>query len=323
MSHIYLDHAATTALRPSAAEAMAWAYTHANANASGLHQPARAAKNAMEEAREEAAALLGASRPLDVVFTAGGTEANNLAISGVSLASARRTIVVSDVEHDAVLHTARSLTRFGYGIKTVGVDRSCRIAPQDVANVVDSDTAIVSIMAANNEIGTIQPVAEIAAAVRAVDPTIPIHTDAVQAFVSEQVTMASTGADLISLAAHKFGGPKGVGLLVVNREVRIDPILHGGGQEAGRRSGTYNVAGIVAMVAAMKRASDTRDQFRSEVGRERDAFEATLLAGWPDATVNGGDAPRLVQHSHIHVPGISAETLLIDGEIRPIYHRAN
>lgn len=311
MSHIYLDHAATTALRPSAAEAMAWAYTHANANASGLHQPARAAKNAMEEAREEAAALLGASRPLDVVFTAGGTEANNLAISGVSLASARRTIVVSDVEHDAVLHTARSLTRFGYGIKTVGVDRSCRIAPQDVANVVDSDTAIVSIMAANNEIGTIQPVAEIAAAVRAVDPTIPIHTDAVQAFVSEQVTMASTGADLISLAAHKFGGPKGVGLLVVNREVRIDPILHGGGQEAGRRSGTYNVAGIVAMVAAMKRASDTRDQFRSEVGRERDAFEATLLAGWPDATVNGGDAPRLVQHSHIHVPGISAETLLI------------
>lgn len=311
MNHIYLDHAATTALRPCAAEAMAWAYTHANANASGLHQPARQAKNAMEEAREEAAALLGASRPLDVVFTAGGTEANNLAISGVALASSRRTVVVSDVEHDAVLHTARSLTRFGYDIKTVGVDRSCRIAPDDVANVVDSDTAIVSIMAANNEIGTIQPVAEIAAGVRAVDPTIPIHTDAVQAFVSEPVTRASTGADLISLAAHKFGGPKGVGLLVVNREVRIDPILHGGGQEAGRRPGTYNVAGIVAMVAAMKRAAETRDQFRSEVGRERDTFEATLLAGWPDAVVNGGGAPRLVQHSHIHFPGISAETLLI------------
>ncbi len=311
MSHTYLDHAATTVLRPCVQDAMGRAYANANANASGLHQPARNAKNALEEAREEAAEMLGASRPLDVVFTAGGTEADNLAVSGVALASHRRTVVVSAIEHEAVLHAATSLARFGYTTRTVGVDSSCLVAPESVGALVDADTALVSVMAANNEIGTIQPIAAIAAAVRAVDPTVPIHTDAVQAFVSEPITVESTGADLISLAAHKFGGPKGVGLLVVNAGVAIDPIMHGGGQEAGRRSGTYNVAGIVGMVAAMREVTQTRDRFRSEVGAERDAFEETLLAGHPEAVVNGVAAPRLVQHSHIHFPGVLAETLLI------------
>lgn len=311
MSHTYIDHAATTVIRPCAQEAMERAYADSNANASGLHRPARDAKNALEQAREEAAEMLGASRPLDVVFTSGGTEADNLAVSGVAFPSHRRTVVVSAVEHEAVLHTATSLARFGYTTKTVAVDRSCLVAPERVGALVDTDTALVSVMAANNEIGTIQPVAAIAAAVRAIDSTVPVHTDAVQAFVSEPITVESTGADLISLAAHKFGGPKGVGLLVVNPEVRIDPIIHGGGQEAGRRSGTYNVAGIVGMVAAMREVIETRDRFRSEVGAERDLFEATLVAGHPEAVINGADAPRLVQHSHIHFPGVLAETLLI------------
>lgn len=281
MSHTYLDHAATTVMRPCAQDAMERAYASANANASGLHRPARDAKNALEQAREEAAEILGASRPLDVVFTAGGTEADNLAITGAALASRRRTIVVSAVEHEAVLHTAASLARFGYVTTTVGVDRSCLVVPEHVGALVDADTALVSVMAANNEIGTIQPIAAIAAAVRTVDPTVPIHTDAVQAFVSEPITVESTGADLISLAAHKFGGPKGVGLLVVNGGVAIDPILHGGGQEAGRRSGTYNVAGIVGMVAAMREVTQARDHFRSQVGTERTRLKPRCLPDIP------------------------------------------
>lgn len=311
MTHIYLDHAATTTIRPGALGAMQDAYTTANANASGLHGPARAAKNAMEEARERAAEMLGVARPLDVIFTSGGTEADNLAVVGSALASTRRGVVVSAIEHEAVLRSAQHLQRFGYTTQTAPVDRDASICVDDLVALVGPDTALVSVMAANNEIGTIQPVEQIADAVRSVDPSVAIHTDAVQAFVSEEVTMASTGADLISLAAHKFGGPKGVGLLAVRSGVPLDPVLHGGGQEAGRRSGTYNVAGIVGMVAAMAETVDDRDRFRTEVRTERDDFETVIGELWPDAVVNGADAARLVQHSHIHFPGVLAETLLI------------
>lgn len=311
MTIFYLDHAATTTIRPSALAAMDEAYRAANANASGLHGPARAAKNALEEARERAAEMLGVARPLDIVFTGGGTEADNLAVAGVALASTRRDIVVSSIEHEAVLRSAEHLHRFGYTTRIAPVDGAASVAVDELVASVGRDTAVVSVMAANNEIGTIQPVAEVADAVRSVDPSIPIHTDAVQAFVSEEVTMASTGADLISLAAHKFGGPKGVGLLALRSGIKLDPVLHGGGQEAGRRSGTYNVAGIVGMVAAMAETIEDRSRFRSEVGVERDAFETVIGELWPEAIVNGAEASRLVQHSHIHFPGVLAETLLI------------
>jgi cysteine desulfurase len=311
MTHTYLDHAATTTVRPSALEAMRAAYEGANANASGLHTPARSAKNAMEEAREQAAEMLGVARPLDIIFTSGGTEADNLAVVGSALVSDRRSIVVSAIEHEAVLRAAEHLGRFGYMTAAVPVDRDARVDVDEVLRVIGPDTAVVSIMAANNEIGTIQPVASITQAVRTVDPAIRIHTDAVQAFVAEDITMATTGADLVSLAAHKFGGPKGVGLLAVGTGVELDPVLHGGGQEAGRRSGTYNVPGIVGMVAAMTETVQDRARFRSEVGGERDAFESTIADLWPTAVVNGRGARRLAQHSHIQFPGVLAETLLI------------
>ena len=311
MIHIYLDHAATTTLRPAAKAAMDRAYETANANASGLHGPARAAKNAMEAAREEAAELVGVARPLDLIFTSGGTEADNLGVAGTSLASDRRTVVVSAVEHEAVIRSAESLSRFGYSLNVVPVDRSCRVSPGAVAEAVDADTAVVSVMAANNEIGVIQPLADIVTAVKAVDSSVAVHTDAVQAFVSENITMETTGADLLSLAAHKFGGPKGVGLLAVKSGIKVDPVLHGGGQEAGRRSGTYNVAGIVGMVSAMRETVANREELRMRVATERDAFEAVLADLWPHAAFNGDDVPRLVQHSHVHFPGILAETLLI------------
>lgn len=311
MTHTYLDHAASTSMRPAAALAMAEAYASANANASGQHGPARAAKNALEEAREQAAEILGTPRPLDIVFTSGGTEADNLAVAGVALASERRSVVVSAVEHEAVLRSAESIERFGYTVEAVGVDGSCVIDPDEVASLVGPDTAVVSVMAANNEIGTVEPVKAIVEAVKSIDDSVPVHTDAIQAFVSEPITVQSTSADLISLSGHKFGGPKGVGLLLVDPSVRIDPVMHGGGQEAGRRSGTYNVAGIVGMVAAMKEVVSQRDGFRISVERERNAFEETLTGGYRSAVVNGASAKRLVQHSHVHFPGVLAETLLI------------
>ena len=311
MTYTYLDHAATTTLRPVASHTMAEAYASANANASSQHGPARMAKNALEEAREQAAELLGSSRPLDIVFTSGGTEADNLAVAGVAMASKRRSVVVSAVEHEAVLRSAESLERFGYRVTKIGVDSSCVIDVDEVASIVGSDTAVVSVMAANNEIGTIEPTKAIVEAVKNIDESIPVHTDAAQAFVSETITVGSTLADLISLSAHKFGGPKGVGLLVVDPSVRIDPVMHGGGQEAGRRSGTYNVPGVVGMVAAMKEAVAERDAFHANVGRERAAFEDALKGGLRTAAINGSSTRRMVQHSHVHFPGIFAETLLI------------
>jgi len=166
-------------------------------------------------------------------------------------------------------------------------------------------------MAANNETGVRQPVSEVSAAARAVHPGVLVHTDAVQAFVSEDFTIASLGADLVTLASHKFGGPKGVGLLHAKRQIELEPVLHGGGQETGRRSGTHNVAGIVGMVAAMEAAAKDRDRFRADVGATRNGFEQRLSSAIPDVVFTVAVAQRLIQHSHFMIPGIDAETLLI------------
>ena len=308
----YLDHAATTEVRAVTRDAMAPFLHESFANPSGVHAIAQAAKNAMEAAREQAAELLGAERPLEIVFTGGGTEADNLAISGTALAGGRRGgVVTTAIEHEAVLETAQFLETLGCPVSVVGVSSLGRVGVGDVVDAVDASTAVVSVMAANNELGTTQPLAEIAAAVRSAHPDVVVHTDAVQAFVSEPITVAATGADLISLAAHKFGGPKGVGLLYVRNGIELEPVIHGGGQELGRRSGTHNVAGIVGMVAAMAEAVEFRRRFRDEVGGARDRFERTLRSAVPDLTVNGDVDHRLVQHSHVRIPGVSTETLLI------------
>jgi cysteine desulfurase len=215
---LYLDHAATTVVRPETRDAMAPFLDGAYGNPSGVHAVSRAAKNAMEEAREEAAELLGAAHPLEIVFTGGGTEADNLAVLGRALSGgARGGIVTNAAEHDAVLRSAAFARRLGCPVTIVGVDEQGKVDPSACAAAVDAGTVVVSVMLANNEVGTLQPVAEIAAAVREERPGIVIHTDAVQAFVSEEVTVAATGADLIALSAHKFGGPKGAGLLRVPR----------------------------------------------------------------------------------------------------------
>jgi cysteine desulfurase len=308
---LYLDHAATTPLRPEAREAMAPFFDDAFGNPSGVHGVARRARNAVEDARERAAALLEADHPLEIVFTGGGTEADNLALAGPALAGTGRTaVVVTAVEHDAILATAAFLARLGHSVDVIGVDAHGRVDPEAVAAAVRAETAVVSVMAANNETGIRQPVRDVVAAVRAVSSEALVHTDAVQAFPAEEVSVPALGADLITLASHKVGGPKGVGLLYVRTGTDLEPVIHGGGQELGRRSGTHNVAGIVGMVAALEAAAADRQRFRRDVAEARRRFETHLRAAL-DAAVTGAPADRLPQHSHLHLPGVDAESLLI------------
>jgi cysteine desulfurase len=309
---LYLDHAATTQIRPETRQAMAPFLDDVFGNPSGIHAISRRSKNALEEARERAAEMLGAEHPLDIVFTGGGTEADNLALVGAALAGGgRRGVVTTVVEHEAILQSADFLETLGCDVQRTGVDSNGRIEVADVVAGVGADTAVVSVMTANNETGTVFPLREISDAVHAAAADVLFHTDAVQAFVSEDVTVATTGADMISLAAHKFGGPKGVGLLYVPRRIELEPVIHGGGQELGRRSGTHNVAAIVGMVAAMEVTVASRPDAKARIGAIRDEFERTLRSAIPDLEVNGDVEHRLAQHSHIRIPGVSAETLLI------------
>jgi cysteine desulfurase len=308
---LYLDHAATTPMRPEARAAMEPFLAESYGNPSGVHGVSRRAKDAVEDARERAAGIIGADHPLDIVFTGGGTEADNLAIAGRALA-AGGGIVTSAVEHEAVLETAAFLERLGRSVTVVGVDAAGVVDPAAVADAVSVETAVVSVMSSNNETGIRQPIEAIAKAARDVGGSeVLVHTDAVQSFVSEDVTVAGLGVDMVSLSAHKFGGPQGVGLLHVRRSVELEPVLHGGGQELGRRSGTHNVAGIVGMVAAMEAAVEDRARFREDVGSARDSFEDVLSAAIPDLVVTAPRQDRLVQHSHVRIPGVTAETLLI------------
>ena len=309
---IYLDHAATTMVRPETREAMAPFLDEAFGNPSGLHAVSRRAKDALEEAREVAAELLGAGRSFEVVFTGGGTEADNLAVAGAALAGdSVRGVVTCAAEHEAVLEAAHFVAKLGGDVYVAAVDALGRIEVGEIVEAVTDATAIVSVMAANNETGVRHPVGELARAVRGAHPGVLVHTDAVQAFLTEEITVGSTGADLISLASHKFGGPKGVGLLYVRDGVELEPVVHGGGQEFGRRSGTQNVAGIVGMVAAMEATVAERTETRTGIAALRDGFEDRLRRAVPNMVVNAPRDARLVQHSHIRFPGVSSETLLI------------
>ena len=306
---LYVDHAATTPMRPEVAEAMRPFYSDTFGNPSGVHEISRRAKDALEEARERVAQILRCE-PLEVVFTSGGTESDNLALKGAALAAGRRGGVVTvATEHEAVLQSAAFLSRIGCPVKILGVDRDGLVDPEAVAAAVDEETAVVSVMWANNETGVIQLVAEIAAAVRAVSDRVLVHSDAVQAAVSEEVTFDDV--DLLTIAGHKFGGPKGVGVLVVRSGTLLEPVLHGGGQELGRRSGTHNVAGAVGFATALELAVADRERFRRDVGEARRRFEERLISKRPDVVINAPEDRRLVQHSHVRIPGTRNETVLI------------
>ena len=293
---LYLDHAASSPLRPEVWAAIEPFRNDVYGNPSGSHAVSRRAKNAIEDARDLIASLINAD-PKEIVFTGGGSESDNLAIKGRAFSGGRRgAIVTSPTEHDAVLGSAGYCRSFGSAVTFAKVTVDGLVDPAEMGN---------------NETGVRLPVEEVAAAVKAAGSAAIVHTDAVQGYVSERVDVDVLGVDLLSLAAHKFGGPKGVGLLYVRSGTPLAPLVHGGGQELGRRSGTHNVMAIVGMAAAMAALEEERAGFRTRVMGERDAFEARLAELVPDLVVTGAGAPRMVQTSHVRLPGVRNEMLLV------------
>lgn len=341
MVSAYLDHAATTPMRPEAIDAMLPFLDVRFANPSGAHRMARDARRAIDDARDEVAALLGA-HPREIVFTSGGTESDNLAVFGAAraaapaLTAAHGTVVCSAIEHHAVLDPVES--RCGL---TVAVDATGRIDLDELARVLEGAAAraaageaagvrLVSVMAANNEVGTIQPVAEVAEVVRRLAPDAVLHTDAVQAFCWTDVAGLTATADLVSLSAHKFGGPKGVGVLVVREGVTVTPRQLGGGQERGLRSGTQDVAGIVAAAVAARLTAEGRAAEVERAAKQRDRLLDGLLASVPGlvetGAVAGAAGPdrsgRVVGTAHVCIEGVESEALLFMLERDELYASA-
>ena len=311
MPRVYLDHAATTPVEPEVAEAMARVYRDIPGNASSVYAEGRAARALIDTAREQVAAAIGAT-PAEIVFTSGGTEADNLALRGVLKAArpARDGLVTTATEHHAILDTARDLAeREHVRVTVVPVDRDGRVGPDEVARAMDDRTAIVSVMHANNEIGTLQPIAEIGAICRA--RGVPFHSDAVQSVGALELDVRKIPVDLLSLNAHKFYGPKGVGALYVRTGTRIATIQTGGGQEKGRRTGTENVAGIVGLGIAMRIATQKRASESARQRGLRDRIIDGVLARVPGAMLTGHRTERLPNNASFVFPGVDGSSLVV------------
>ena len=308
---IYLDHAATTPVRREAVEAM-WPYlTGSFGNPSSRHELGDEAARALAWARGEVAAVVGC-RPGEVVFTSGGTEADNLAIKGIALARPRgRHLVVSPIEHEAVLESAGHLVRHhGFTVTEVTVDAGGLVHPEALRAAIRADTSLVSIQLANYEIGVVQPVAELAELAREVGARM--HTDAVQAAGHLDLDLGRLGVDAMSLAGHKVGAPKGTGALVARGRVAIEPVLHGGGQERGRRSGTENVAGAVAFATALRLAEAERADAAARAERQGRALRDRILATIDGARLTGDADRRLPSTVSFVFPGTSGEAVLLE-----------
>ena len=313
---LYLDHAATSPVRGEVLEAMAPFLTRAFGNPSSHHTVGEAAAAALEDSRARVARVLG-MRAGDVVFTAGGTEANNLAVKGVVLASlsqGRRHVVTTPIEHESILESVHHLERF-HGIEStlVPVDRAGRVDPSDVAAAIRPDTALIAVGHANNEIGTVQDVAGIVAATSG---RIPVHVDAVQS--AGWLPVNDLGADAIAIAGHKLGAPKGIGALAVRGRVPLEPLVHGGGQERGRRSGTENVAGAVALATALELAESERAAASAQVAAQSARLIAGVLAAVPSARLTGDPVRRLPGTASFTFGEVSGEAVLLELERRGV-----
>ncbi len=347
---IYLDAAATTPVRREVLEAM-WPFlTGAFGNPSSRHSLGNQAARALQQARERTAAVLGC-RPNEIIFTSGGTEADNLALKGIALANPRgRRILTTPIEHEAVLETCHYLRRHhNFVIDLLPVDHHGRIHSADLAAALDQhpDTTLVSVMLANNEVGTVQPIAELAALCKAsrsspqTSPShfsdlnnphssppqssslnttrnIPFHTDAVQACGSLPLRIHDLGADAVSLSGHKLGAPKGIGALYLRARVPVEPLLHGGGQERTRRSGTENVAGAVAFATALELTAAELPQRVPQLTHLRDRLIAGVLEAVPTALLTGHPTERLPNNASFCFPGTSGEAVLLQLEERGI-----
>lgn len=307
----YLDHAATTPLLPEVKDAMLRAFD-AYGNPSSVHVYGQSARQIVEESRENVASALGAM-PGEIVFTGGGTEADNLAIKGAvhKLTAHGNHIVTTAFEHHAVLDTVEWLRARGLQVTVLPVPGTGVLDPKEVAAAVRRDTLVVSVMTVNNEIGTVQPMAAIVRAVKAVNPRTLVHTDAVQALGNVGVDVGESGVDLAAFSAHKLGGPKGTGALFVRAGVALEPVLHGGGHERGLRSGTLNVAGIAGFGVAAHTAARELQEKTERVTKLRTRLLEGIQAEIPDARVNGDLERRTPGHLNVSFPGIEGETVLL------------
>jgi len=299
---VYLDHNASAPLRPEARAAMLAAFDVAG-NPSSAHREGARVRAMIERARAEVAQLVGAAQPAEIVFTSGATEANNLALRGTP----RGEIVTTAIEHASVRQTAEAL---GVPVATVAVDRDGRIEADDVVQACGGATTLVSVGLANGEVGSVAPVAEIAA--RLAGRGILVHTDAAQAAGRLPIDVRGLGVDLLSVAAHKLGGPTGVGALWIRHGVTLDALATGGGQERGRRPGTENVAGIAGFGAAARAAADELATAPPRMAALRDRLWTGLRAALPDLVLNGPlDEPRLPNTLNLTVPGVAGDSLLV------------
>ena len=305
---VYMDYAATTPVRPEVLEAMAPYFSERFGNPSSLYALAREAKEAVEEARGRAAAAIGAD-PGEVFFTAGGTEADNWAIKGTALRGKGDHIVTSAIEHHAVIQPCRALERQGYRVTYLPVDEFGRVDPADAEDAIADETILVSVMAANNEIGTIQPIRAIADIAH--DHGVPFHTDAVQAIGAYPVDVDDMGADLLALSAHKFGGPKGAGALYIRRGTQVGTFMDGGAQERGRRAGTENVPGIVGLGRAIDLATADIEGHSRRLAAMRDRLIRGILDDIPDTRLNGHPVERLANNVSVAFRYVEGESILL------------
>ena len=313
---IYMDHAATTPVRPEVLDAMLPYFSTNFGNPSGIYGLAQESRKAIDVARETVAATLDA-RISEIVFTSGGTESDNTAIRGsaLALASTGRHIITTSIEHHAVLHTCHSLEQYGFDVTYLPVDAAGLIDPDDVGRAIDDETTLVSVMYANNEIGVVQPISEIADVVKAEarrrGRTIVMHTDAVQAAGYLDLNARNLGVDMLSLSAHKFHGPKGAGILYIRRGTPFEAQQTGGGQERQRRSGTENVPSVVGMAEALRLAESERNETVARVKSLRDRIVEAMLERLDGVRLNGHPARRLANNVNFSFDRVEGEPILL------------
>jgi len=311
MPSVYLDYAASTPVDARVLEAMRPYFTEASGNASSLHAAGRRAREAIDDARSRIAESIGAARPEEVIFTSGGTESNNLAVKGVAFASRRRGrhIITTRIEHDSVLRPAEWLEGQGYTVTHLGVDSDGLVSPTDLAAAIRPDTVIVSVMHANHEVGTIEPIRELARV--CAERNVPFHTDACQSFGKIPLDVRRDGIGLVSLNAHKIYGPKGVGALYVRGGIDIEPWQHGGGHEFGLRSSTENVPGIVGFATAADLCEKERVPEMARTTVLRDRIIDSVLSSFPGAYLNGPRRRRLPTNVNVGFLGLEGEAITL------------
>ena len=316
---IYLDNAATTPVRSEVLEAMLPYFTQKFGNASTIYSYGREAKEALEESRKNVAQLIGANAE-EIFFTSGGTESDNWALRGIASANVKKGkhIITSSVEHHAVLHTCQDLEKQGFKITYLPVDKDGLINVKDVADTITDETILVSIMHANNEIGTIQPINEIAKVIKQKNPGIIFHTDAVQTAGKIPVNVNNLGVDLLSMSAHKIYGPKGVGALYIRKGTRIAPFMTGGAQESSRRAGTENIAGIVGFGKAAELAVCEQQEQFEKLTLLRDRLMQGILNTIPYTRLNGHPTLRLPHNVNISFEFIEGESILLNLDMKGI-----